>query len=327
MFKFWISSELTKRSLDGDAFSDYLISFLESGDDGWIEYLDSVLESNKNDEFYKEVIYYYNNQNLIPVKESVNSSITEVFKDATSEVLKTVTLVTHEEDRCDQIYPPLTESTIYNEDYTANDNYNGIDYIDIISLLEIQLQSICSLEYSSEALYFSLLRSDCDINLAIIKLIQIDHICRKCKPCRHILTTSSFDFSTVCEERCLLVNCPFEHNLGCITCKFWMGKDGCALPEGCCPFLHDIDSEYLASNPYCSVHDVTASYPFLSPLQLPESHAAFEVDDKDFPTLGLGLARVSESSSSKGSAVTVTVKGGGTSSTSTSSKVRCTGQT
>lgn len=60
-----------------------------------------------------------------------------------------------------------------------------------------------------------------------------------CRPCRHLMNSS-----------CKLVNCPFEHNLQYIPCKYWLLLAGCrAFNEQSlahpCLFLHDIPAAWL----------------------------------------------------------------------------------
>jgi hypothetical protein len=60
-----------------------------------------------------------------------------------------------------------------------------------------------------------------------------------CKPCRHMLNSS-----------CRLVNCPFEHDVSMVPCRYWLLFTGCAALSSndasrSCVFLHDIPGDWL----------------------------------------------------------------------------------
>jgi hypothetical protein len=136
--------------------------------------------------------------------------------------------------------------------YSEDDN----DLIDLTLLHS--MESAFVVEERLSGLYPSITFA-CDLIFNLLGLLNYDVdavtniICRayerslSCKPCRHLINSS-----------CRIVNCPYEHDLGTVPCRYWLLFTGCAVwkdqqtasssPSSSartCPFLHDIPTEWI----------------------------------------------------------------------------------
>lgn len=118
------------------------------------------------------------------------------------------------------------------EGYTEGD---GEDYTDMVALaidVEDKLLIQCpNLVFSSEAIYVVLYDCQGDSHLTAVTIENSYNEAAICKPCRHMMT-----------GKCYKHECPFQHDVSYITCKFWLLAQGCSALSvhdgGTCPFQH-----------------------------------------------------------------------------------------
>jgi hypothetical protein len=112
---------------------------------------------------------------------------------------------------------------------------NGEEYTDMVALaieVEDKLLVRCpTLVFSSEAIYVVLYDCQGDSNLTAVTIESSYNEAAVCKPCRHMMT-----------GKCYKHECPFQHDVSYITCKFWLLAQGCSALSvhdgGTCPFQH-----------------------------------------------------------------------------------------
>ena len=86
-----------------------------------------------------------------------------------------------------------------------------------------------SIVFSSEAVCAVLWEAAGDTHAAAASIADAFAAASACKPCRHWL-----------QGQCYKRDCTFSHDVGDVTCRYFLMQQGCAMIDSGCPFKHTV---------------------------------------------------------------------------------------
>jgi DNA-nicking Smr family endonuclease len=103
------------------------------------------------------------------------------------------------------------------------------DKAELVEALLAERPGCASVVWSSEAVCSVLWDAAGDVHAAAASIADAFAAASACKPCRHWL-----------QGQCYKRDCAFSHDVGDVTCRYFLMQQGCAMIDNGCPFKHTV---------------------------------------------------------------------------------------